>query len=415
MIGAGELVVQGTRYQAEVHGAVLRIISRPSGIGTIFFELTGEQTAEIGETVGPDTYRIPIRVTLETRELAGVLPADLKALDIERRAWSDEDPDDPDFEPNGTFYANAEHAAPLDIDLKIAERAGKRGRARFAVRNEDERLRLSVETALDIEILTLADAIAQGTETGTLDLEDWDLGPGDLEALPATDRIRNLRLGHNERLTDAGLAPLARLSGVEELFLYQTPLAGDGLAAIAGWTSLAKINLFATDIGDAAAPHLARLSGLRHLDIRMTKMTDAGFLQLAPLRGLDTVALGDTHGIGDGGLAALAGASELKYLSINGLKISERGIAALGVLPKLWQLNVDGSSIDDAAVAVMAGNFPRLAHLDASRTGLTDKALDHAARIAGLERLVVQDAMTTREGRARLRAAKPGIAVIPWD
>lgn len=108
---------------------------------------------------------------------------------------------------------------------------------------------------------------------------------GDLERIVAGGRVRSLDLSLS-RVTDAGLAPLGRATGLRELDLFGTSVGDEGLAHLAGLAELRALYLESTRVGDAGLAHLARLRGLEALALSGTRITDAGLVHLKDLAGL---------------------------------------------------------------------------------------------------------------------------------
>ena len=107
----------------------------------------------------------------------------------------------------------------------------------------------------------------------TDEVKDVDLEP--LAAFGPDDVYQiNLR---GTMITDAGLAHLSKLTGLERLHLERTNLTNAGLAHVKGLEQLAYLNLYATPaISDGCVDHLKHLTGLRKLFLWQTKVTDAG-------------------------------------------------------------------------------------------------------------------------------------------
>ena len=92
-------------------------------------------------------------------------------------------------------------------------------------------------------------------------------------------RLRDLDLG-GLKVTDSGLAVLARLAGLKRLRLARTA------------------------IGDAGLVHLRGLDRLGILDLRGTRLTDAALANIKAMPGLKAVIL-PTNGVTDEGVADL--------------------------------------------------------------------------------------------------------------
>lgn len=115
--------------------------------------------------------------------------------------------------------------------------------------------------------------------------------------------------------TDEQLAllhPLAeQLAGLD---LQNTKISDAGLAQIARCRNLVRLRLENTAVTDAGLTHLQNLSRLEYLNLYNTRVTDAGLRQLAGLPKLKSLYLWQTQ-------ASAAGAAELQK-SLPGVKIN---------------------------------------------------------------------------------------------
>lgn len=203
---------------------------------------------------------------------------------------------------------------------------------------------------------------------------------GDLARRPT---LSGLNLEGSQRLTDAGVAHLARFTNLRRLDLSGTGITDQGLAALSSLEFLEELSLAMTRVTDAGMRHLSRLDSLRRLNLMWTATGDgairamAGKPRLAHLQSGNRVTddglpmLHDIpvfkrwHGgeakmallsydaepnrlllrgpFTDAGLASLRGLDGLFGLNLNAaeLAISARGIESLGTLPHLGHLAVD--------------------------------------------------------------------------
>jgi hypothetical protein len=151
--------------------------------------------------------------------------------------------------------------------------------------------------------LTGVDANGQATDTA-------------LERFSRLEQITSLHLGGSKRLTDDGLAHLARMPQLEELDLSEYP--GGRL----------------TDRGLAV---LKRLSGLRRFQMCwQSGISDAGVANLSYCEKLERVDLLGSP-TGDGAIQALHGKPHLRYLK-TGRLVTDAGLPMLHDLPvfKSW-------------------------------------------------------------------------------
>lgn len=135
-------------------------------------------------------------------------------------------------------------------------------------------------------------------------------------------------------VTDAGLAHLERLSGLEELYLDSTQITDDGLAHLEGLTALQCLILDDTQITDAGLGHLKGLTALKCLVLANTQVTDAGLAHLQGLIALQELYLINVQ-ITDVGLAHLDGLTALQWLLLDNTQVTDDGLVQLRkALPK---------------------------------------------------------------------------------
>ena len=81
-------------------------------------------------------------------------------------------------------------------------------------------------------------------------------------------------------MTDDGLAHLARLTGLSELYLSKTRITDAGLAHLAGLTGLENLWIDGTTVSDAGLRHLEGLTRLKILVAYHAQVTAAGKSQI---------------------------------------------------------------------------------------------------------------------------------------
>jgi hypothetical protein len=152
---------------------------------------------------------------------------------------------------------------------------------------------------------------------------------------------------------DRACAQLGRLVGLRSVTL--AVITDAGLASLAPLTGLQQLDLSECDnITDAGLASLAPLTGLQQLGLsRCDKITDVGLASLAPLTGLQQLDLSRCRNITDAGLASLAPLTGLQQLGLTWCdKITDAGLASLALLTALQQLDLRMcSNITDAGLA----------------------------------------------------------------
>lgn len=141
-----------------------------------------------------------------------------------------------------------------------------------------------------LEDLNIGFGVALGAPRPT------DLGPADGEA--------ECRIAGGTRITDFGLAKLAKLAKLQQLDLSGSAITVSGLKTVANLQELRRLSLWNVKaIDDAAAPTLAALRKLASLDLSNTAIGDEALKQLASLSNLRRLYASETR-ITAEGLAA---------------------------------------------------------------------------------------------------------------
>jgi len=131
------------------------------------------------------------------------------------------------------------------------------------------------------------------------DLEELSLGMG-LGLGPAKAGVpaggeRNCRLGGGIKITDLGLAKLAKLKKLRLLDVSGAQITPAGLKVLQGLPRLERLNLWnCKTLNDSAAPVFAAIPSLINLDLSETSIGDATLQSLASLPRLKQLYLTDT-------------------------------------------------------------------------------------------------------------------------
>ena len=123
-----------------------------------------------------------------------------------------------------------------------------------------------------------------------------DLGPADGEA--------ECRIAGGTRVTDFGLARLAKLEKLQHLDLSGAAITANGLKTLASFRDLRRLSLWNVNgLDDAAAPYLETLGNLTSLDLSNTAVSDRTLASLAKLSNLRRLYISETK-VTPEGLAA---------------------------------------------------------------------------------------------------------------
>ena len=140
----------------------------------------------------------------------------------------------------------------------------------------------------------------------------------------------SLRIGVTV-LDDAGFETLSSFPWTEEMPEFQITapkLTDKGLASIARFKSVQVLSLINTQVTDAGLKHLADLPELKHLALYGAKLTDKAAPQLARLRNIVSLELGNTA-FGDDGLKGLEPLTSLAQLGLRETQVTDAGLKHL--------------------------------------------------------------------------------------
>ncbi|MDB5329251.1 MAG: inlA 3 [Phycisphaerales bacterium] len=187
------------------------------------------------------------------------------------------------------------------------------------------------------------------------------------------------------------------------------------------------------DVTDAGLPALAHLPRLERLHISETRITDEGFRELAKLRGLTTLSIsgnGESSPpyINGSNLSALLQLPKLEDLNLSGTHVNDATLAPLkdftglktlalskpmhgddvgrvsdatcrniAALSNLATLDLSGTDVTDAGVGQLA-LLVNLTELDLSNTAVTDVGMPSLARLTNLRTLKLKNTRITDAG-----------------
>lgn len=129
----------------------------------------------------------------------------------------------------------------------------------------------------------------------------------------------------DRHVTDAGLAPLKGLTGLQRLNLNRTPIGDAEIEVLKGLKGLRVLYLEGTGVTDAGLESLSSLTELRWLSLSNTKVYDARFKGMAALQRLN---LNHTR-ISDAAIPNLKTLSGLRMLSLHDTQVTDAGLLEL--------------------------------------------------------------------------------------
>lgn len=149
-----------------------------------------------------------------------------------------------------------------------------------------------------------------------------DANLGHLECL---SDLKELNLGNNPKVTDAGLVHLRGLKNLTYLALYGTGVQGPGLVHVSDLPRLKSVTLIRTDLRDSGLKHLGSMPNLKWASLDRTKVTDTGMAELARATTLQRLSLKGTD-MTDDGLKHLEQLKGLRILDLVGTYVTAQGV-----------------------------------------------------------------------------------------
>ena len=156
-------------------------------------------------------------------------------------------------------------------------------------------------------------------------------------------------------------------------------------------------------IGDEYLVELAQFPRLRFLHLDGSRITDSGLRSIRDLSALQCINLSSTN-ITDAGLEHLAGMTEMQILYLGSLKgkgVSDHGIFHLKEMKNLNCLYLNDQKIGDEGLKVIAG-MPALRILLLRNTKVTDTGLVYLRSLRYLKSLDLSGTKVTSAGLTKL-------------
>jgi hypothetical protein len=142
--------------------------------------------------------------------------------------------------------------------------------------------------------------------------------------------IKTLHLG-GETITDKGLASVAELTDLRELFIWwATGITDAGVGHLKRLPRLRMVDINLSPLSDESLRDLAELPALQDLHLQGKKFSNQGLIHLARARGLKSLVLRmDVSEISDEGLKHLEGLMNLRRLHLDKTNVSAEAKARL--------------------------------------------------------------------------------------
>lgn len=158
------------------------------------------------------------------------------------------------------------------------------------------------------------------------------------EFLTSIPNLKEVAAGGN-KLTDVGLNTLRQIPGLRVLDLsgaqrtdsglWAATVTDRGLETIALFKNLEKLFLRAAKITDAGSHQLSALQNLKVLELADTQLSASGLGFVSQLKSLEELSLARSPRVDDKAIEALASAPALKWVDLEGTKVTEDGVRKL--------------------------------------------------------------------------------------
>jgi hypothetical protein len=162
--------------------------------------------------------------------------------------------------------------------------------------------------------------------------------------------------------TDEGLKRIGKMSGLEELYIWDAKSVTDaGVVCLATLENLRKIHINGSNLTDDSLAALSRLPRIESLSLQQNHFTDDGLAQLAGQESLKElyIGLGDV-GVTDSGIARLQHFKKLEVLDLQNSQVTARGVSQLQSLPNLKALWLSGSGVTKEQMRALSQANPSL-------------------------------------------------------
>lgn len=144
---------------------------------------------------------------------------------------------------------------------------------------------------------------------------------------------------------------------------------------------------------------------LKHLVVHCPEFTDDDAQVLGELQQLESIKIGSNR-LTDAGMAALAELRDMEMVDIRAPHVTDLGFAALPLGPKLWGLQLTGTSVGDATLQRLAAGAPGLHVVDLSQTKVTNAGLVHLQSLYQLSDVALSGTAVTDSGLAAIAQIK---------
>jgi len=275
---------------------------------------------------------------------------------------------------------------------------------------------LSKLELLSLEIGHLSDAgfAPVGKLTGLRSIHLFDnlrggvLSPKGLVLLGALKELRTIMIsavtqdGNATEINDDVLLAWQGLEQLRTVYVFPAQVSERGMSAATHWPQLRALSLMGNV--SATRPAQGLSAKLRELTLAAPQLSAEGIADIGHLSRLESLTLADGSSIDGAALAGLSPLTALKSLTIYKATLGGN-ISALADLPALRELDLSDCRLSDAALSAI-GRFTDLYQLNLSRVELTDSGLEKLTGLASLDQLDLAGNPVTDAGLDHLRPLK---------
>ena len=215
----------------------------------------------------------------------------------------------------------------------------------------------------------------------------------------------------SDRISDLSMPALCALPCLKSLLLDGVPQITDlGIASVAKVSQLRELYLKGTQLSDAGIDALLELSQVWSLSLAGTKITDAGVSKLLTLRRLAIVHLEEVklHGWG---LHALPNTDRM-YLYLNGCPIRDDALIPFVTSnDRVAILSLNESTVGDTAMSAIA-SLPGLTDLRLESTMVTDNGVKYLVGHPSLSMLYLERTGVSIEMIHQLKSRSPNDLIV---
>ncbi|WP_232223216.1 F-box protein [Candidatus Odyssella acanthamoebae] len=231
----------------------------------------------------------------------------------------------------------------------------------------------------------------------SLSFKLWEIE--DLGSLSFLTRLTELKVDSNE-IGPAGAKPLANLTNLVSLSLWNSRIGNPGVEEFIPLTNLTTLILAGNKVGPAGTKPIAKLTNLTSLNLWNNRILSVGLEELTVLTNLKSLTVGINH-IGNAGMKPLARITSLTFLDISDNGISEVG--ELSPLTNLTSLEADMNRISDKDIEVLANSLSKLTNLCVGENHIRESGVKAFEKLTSLTYLRIGENPLTSTAEQKLK------------